>query len=106
MDLQCQELGERTLVTVDADRLDAAVADEFKRRVIDLAEAGKQRIVLDLSPVKFIDSSGLGAVVGVFKFVERCGSLELACPSPPVQKVFNLTRMNRIFVIHESLPLT
>lgn len=106
MNLECQELGERTVVTVGADRLDAAVAEEFKARMIALAEAGSRRIVLDLSPVRFIDSSGLGAVVGVYKFVERRGSLELACPSPPVQKVFNLTRMNRVFVIHDSLPPT
>ena len=104
MNLECQELGDRTVVTVDADRLDAAIAEEFKARIIGLAETGKRRIVLDLSAVGFIDSSGLGAVVGVYKFVERRGSLELACPTPPVQKVFNLTRMNRVFVIHDSLP--
>ena len=94
------------MVQVDTERLDAAVAEAFKKRIIAIADAGSSRLLLDLSAVRFMDSSGLGAVVGVFKHVEKRGTLEIACPTAPVRKVFSLTRMDRVFVIHDELPET
>jgi anti-sigma B factor antagonist len=62
------------------------------------------RVVLDLSSVNFLDSSGLGAVVAVMKLLLPGRKLELAGLTPTVEKVFRLTRMDSVFIIHPAVP--
>lgn len=96
--------GQRSVVRVPGPRLDAAVAPDFKGRIVELIETGATSIVLDFGEIEFIDSSGLGAVVGAFKHMGPRGRLEIACLRPAVAKVFTLTRMNRVFTIHDAVP--
>lgn len=85
-------------------RLDALVASEFKGEVIRaLEEAGSKRVVLDLSEVDFVDSSGLGALVSVLKQVAGGGRLVLCGLTKPVQELMELTRLHRIFDLAEDL---
>ena len=63
---------------------------------------GKTRVVLDLSKVEFMDSSGLGAVVGSMKQLGRDRQLDLAGLTPTVDKVFRITRMDRVFRIYDT----
>ncbi len=87
------------------DRIDAAGAIQFKDRMRELTQTASDRVVLDLSRVAFVDSSGLGAVVAVLKALAPYRKLELAGLTPTVQKVFRLTRMEQVFTIHDRLPL-
>ena len=80
-------------------RLDAANAPTFKDRMARAIDQGDVRIVLDMGGVDFVDSSGLGALVGALKRVGSRGDLALASLRPPVQKAFKLTRMDRVFQI-------
>ncbi|MCI2400200.1 STAS domain-containing protein [Aliiroseovarius subalbicans] len=101
MQLDYHDTANVRTITVHEDRVDAAVAITFKDKMRDLCEDGPDRVILDLSQVMFIDSSGLGAVVASMK--QASGkALELAGLSPTVLKVFRLTRMDSVFVIHES----
>ena len=59
--------------------------------------------MLDLSAVTFVDSSGLGAIVAAMKQVGAPQRLELAGLTRNVAKVFALTRMDRVFTIHDSI---
>ena len=59
-------------------------------------------MVLDLSQVDFIDSSGLGAIVASMKQLGKERPLHLAGLTPIVSKVFALTRMERVFKIFKS----
>lgn len=86
------------------DRIDAAGAIQFKDRMRELTQTPSERVVLDLSRVAFVDSSGLGAVVAVLKSLAPYRKLELAGLTPTVQKVFRLTRMEQVFTIHDQLP--
>ena len=87
------------------DRIDAAGAIQFKDRMRDLTRASAaSRVVLDMSKVAFLDSSGLGAVVAVLKALAPDRKLELSGLTPTVQKVFRLTRMDSIFIIHDAPP--
>ncbi|MDT8344373.1 MAG: STAS domain-containing protein [Thermohalobaculum sp.] len=104
MHLSVARGGRRCVVEIPGPRLDAAVAGEFKRQMVELIDTGAAAIVLDFSAVEFIDSSGLGAVVGAFKHLGPRGSLEIASLRPAVGKVFALTRMNRVFTIHDAVP--
>ena len=94
------------VVRVNEPRIDAAVAIEFKEAVRAAAEAPGSPVILDLSQVNFLDSSGLGAVVAVMKLLGPDRPLQLAALTPPVAKVFRLTRMDSIFTIHDTTPET
>ena len=59
-----------------------------------------RRVVLDLSRVTFVDSSGLGAIVAAMKMLAPDRRLDLAGLQTNVERVFRLTRMDTVFVIH------
>lgn len=103
MKLDCVEKPFGLLVTVGDPRIDASVAIQFKDRMRELTQGVEGRILLDLGRVDFVDSSGLGAIVASLKLLNPGQSLELASLSPTVAKVFRLTRMDKVFPIHESL---
>jgi len=91
------------IVTVNADRIDAAVAIQFKENMRTETEGGPSRVILNLSEVSFIDSSGLGAIVAAMKQLGAERRLDLAGLSPMVDKVFRLTRMDTVFTLFPSL---
>ncbi len=102
MELSYSLHGDVLVVTPEADRIDAAIAIRFKEEMRQLTEGVSGRVVLDLEPVTFIDSSGLGAIVAVKKLMGTSVKLELAGLQPNVDKVFRLTRMDSVFPIHAS----
>lgn len=105
MDIGCDIIDGALIARVRESRIDAAVAIRFKDRLREvLAEHPARRVVLDLSQVDFLDSSGLGAVVAVMKMAGPGRSVELAALTPTVEKVFRLTRMDRVFTIHPQAP--
>jgi len=91
------------IVTVTADRIDAAVAIQFKEDMRNATAGGPSRVVLDLAAVQFIDSSGLGAIVASMKQLSALRRLDLAGLTPAVDKVFRLTRMDTVFRLFPSL---
>lgn len=103
MDLCSTRHGPFHVITVDAPRIDAGHAIAFKDAMRSLTTDGGDHVVLDLGQVRFIDSSGLGAIVAALKHMGPGRRLDLACLTPDVAKVFQLTRMNSIFTIHQSL---
>lgn len=103
MQLDTARNADLMVVSVREDRMDAAVAIDFKDNMRDLTADAPARVVLDLGQVRFLDSSGLGAVIGAMKQLGSHRRLELAALNPAVEKVFRLTRMDSIFVIHADL---
>lgn len=106
MNLSADPKGNVLVVRVNESRIDAASAIRFKDRMRDLIQTPAQTVILDLSQVGFLDSSGLGAVVAVMKLLAPDRKLELAGLSPTVGKVFRLTRMDSVFTIHLAVPPT
>lgn len=92
------------VIRVNDTRIDAAGAIDFKERMREFIQDDGKRVILDLSNVTFIDSSGLGAVVAVRKSLGPDRPLELASLTPAVEKVFRLTRMDSVFPIHAGVP--
>ncbi|MEL6914855.1 MAG: STAS domain-containing protein [Pseudomonadota bacterium] len=103
MEVRKTDVGDTRVVKVNDSRIDAAVAIQFKDAVRAVTADGPRRVVLDLSDVSFIDSSGLGAVVAVKKLLKDTHTLELVGLTPVVAKVFKLTRMDTIFTIHRDM---
>jgi len=105
MELTSTTNGDIQTIKVNEARIDAAVAIQFKDSVRAANDANAKRVVLDLSSVAFIDSSGLGAIVAAMKQMDAEQKLDLAGLTPAVDKVFRLTRMDTVFDIYESVDL-
>lgn len=103
MNIRTEAHGTDLLLIVEESRIDAASAVQFKDTMRRLAGDSLARVVVDLGQVDFLDSSGLGAIVGVMKLLGGDRRLELVGLTPNVAKVFRLTRMDTIFPIHASL---
>ncbi|WP_171177458.1 STAS domain-containing protein [Ruegeria sp. HKCCD8929] len=103
MSLTSTVTGDAQIITVNADRIDAAMAIQFKEDMRSETDGGPERVILDLSGVSFIDSSGLGAIVASMKQLGGARRLDLAGLTPVVEKVFRLTRMDTVFNLFPSL---
>lgn len=96
--------GNATVYVVPGPRLDVASVAEFRTRVGAIIDEGASRLVIDMSEIAFLDSSGLGALVGAMKRAGRRGTVEIANVRPEVMKVFRLTRMDQVFRINAQRP--
>lgn len=91
------------MVTV-AGELDVVGGPELRQAVMAEVRDGNLRLVLDLTGVDFIDSFGLGVVVGALKRTRLLdGDLRLVVPEPRVRRVFELCDLDRIFVLHAGV---
>lgn len=99
MGIEAETVAGVKVVTVREPRINAAGAVAFKEAVRAAAEGHEGRVVLDVTAVEFLDSSGLGALVAVMKMMPH-QRLELAGVGPVMGKVLTLTKMDRVFVIH------
>ncbi|MEM7472833.1 MAG: STAS domain-containing protein [Pseudomonadota bacterium] len=102
MDLIRRNEDDILILTPDSDRIDAACAIHLKDQFREAVEEVEGRVVMDLSGISFMDSSGLGAMVSALKLLKG-RKLELAGLTPVVAKVFKLTRMDQVFIIHDDL---
>lgn len=103
MDMSVTQHDGVAVVLLKDDRLDAAVAVQFKDAIRRETDGLDGPVVLDMSRVTFMDSSGLGAVVAVMKLLGQRERLHLAGLQPMVDKVLRLTRMDRVFTIHDTV---
>ena len=90
------------VLRVREGRIVADVVPRFKESLIAYAKSGKSSIVLDLSDVTFIDSSGLGALIGSLKAIGSGGELVLCSARDGVMSMFKLTRMDKVFQIYAN----
>lgn len=103
MQISTKTEGQLRIVSVQDNRIDAAVAIEFKDVMRAQTDNGPDIVILDLSRVDFIDSSGLGAIVAALKHMGGERRLALAGLTPTVQRVFQLTRMDTVFSVFPTL---
>jgi len=84
----------------DIDVASAVTVRDALDRVI---AAGHHRVVLDLNEVEFLDSTGLGVMVGRLKAVRDLGGdLRLVCTSPRIIRVLSITGLDEVFAVHPS----
>jgi anti-sigma B factor antagonist len=84
--------------------IDVYTAPQLRERLIELIDQGYYRIVVDLSRVEFLDSTGLGVLVGGLKRSRgHDGDLALVCSHPRIMKVFEVTGLNKVFSIGDSV---
>ncbi len=84
--------------------IDYATGPQLKEAITDALVAGKVNLVVDLHAVDFVESTGLGALIGGRRRARALnGSLSLVCAETPVLKVFRVTGLDKVFEIHESI---
>jgi anti-sigma B factor antagonist len=92
----------RTGVSV-AGEIDVYTAPRLREEITDLVAAGTYDIVIDMSEVEFLDSTGLGVLVGGLKKVRaHDGTLQLVCSQDRLLKIFRITGLAKVFVIHDT----
>jgi anti-sigma B factor antagonist len=90
--LKDEAVDERTHVVAPCGEVDALTAPQLGRRLLGLAEDGKTRVVVDLSNVTFLDSTGIGVLVNALRHLRmRKGALVLVCPTERILRPFQIT---------------
>jgi anti-sigma B factor antagonist len=84
------------LALLDA-RIDGRAGDELKQTIADIVNRGHRRVVIDLTRVAYIDSTGLGSIVASLKMIGRQGELVLCGLGDTATTLFKLTRMDKVF---------
>ncbi len=84
--------------------VDVYTAPSLRETLVDLVSEGANRIVVDLEGVDFLDSTGIGVLVGGLKRVRtHGGELALVCTQQRILKVFDITGLSTIFAIYDSV---
>ena len=87
-----------------AGEIDVYTAPKLRQQVIDLVDDGTRHIVADLRGVDFLDSTGLGALVGSLKRLrQRQGSLRLVISGGRILQLFQITGLTNAFALHTSV---
>lgn len=96
--------GDATAILSVEGRLNAITADDLKKRIKQLVAKQYIHLILDLTEVSFIDSSGLSAlVIGLKATHEKDGSIKLVGLNKKTKYVFELTRLTRVFTFYEDV---
>ncbi|GAA4760074.1 STAS domain-containing protein [Nocardioides endophyticus] len=83
--------------------IDIATVPELRDRVMGLQVDGPPRLVIDLTGVTFIDSLGLGALIGIHKRARVLQGSLVVVPSPAANRVLVATALDRVFKLHETV---
>lgn len=100
------EREDRQEVTILAlhGQLDALNAPSLKHETEKLVDANRIQVVFDMSGLRLIDSSGVGAIVSLFKQVRtRHGDVRIASLQDQPLEIFKLLRLDRAFALHDSV---
>lgn len=83
--------------------VDLATQGALRTALSDLIVAGCVDIVVDLDGTTFLDSTGLGALIGARRRTHALnGSFAIICGNPTLRRMFELTRLDLVFRVHES----
>jgi anti-sigma B factor antagonist len=100
--LAAERHDEVAVLSVLAPRLDASAAPRFRAEASE-ATGDARRIVLDLAKVEFVDSTGLGALIGLMKSVAPTGVFVLAGAGRQVTKLLSATKLDRVLNMEPDL---
>lgn len=86
-----------------AGEIDVYTSPKVKDALGELIDRGVYNLVIDLEKVRYIDSTGLGVLIGSLKRVrEHGGTVNLVCTNPQIRKIFDITGLVKIFGIYDS----
>ena len=93
-----------TVIEVGGE-IDVYTAPKLREKLISLVEAGSYQLIVDMEGVEFLDSTGLGVLVGGLKRVRaQDGWIDLVCTQSRILRIFKITGLNKVFSIYETVP--
>jgi len=103
LSISYREVGGYTVIVVTGE-VDVYTAPKLREQLVELVGDGHYHLVVDLTGVDFLDSTGLGVLVGGLKRVRsHDGSLRLVSDQERILKIFRITGLTKVFPIFESL---
>jgi anti-sigma B factor antagonist len=100
--LTTREVDGRTLVAVGGE-IDVYTAPKLRDKISELVAAGHATLIIDMEKVDFLDSTGLGVLVGGLKKVRALdGTMSLICNQDRLLKIFRITGLAKVFTIYTS----
>ena len=103
LSLSTRTEGDRTIVEVGGE-IDVYTAPRLREQLVDLVADGKYHLVVDMERVDFLDSTGLGVLVGALKRVRsNDGDLYIVCTQPRIRKVFEVTGLTKVFQLFDTV---
>ena len=105
MDLKLGHYARDGIEVIDvAGEIDIYTAPRLRELLIGLVSRGSYHLVVNMQKVEFVDSTGLGVLVGGLRRVRaRDGSLDLACTRQPSLKIFKITGLTEVFGIYDTV---
>jgi anti-sigma B factor antagonist len=104
MELETRDDGGVTIITVRGDLVIGDAETTFKKTVTRLIEEGRVNLLVDLSSVGFLDSSGLGALVRALTNTQKeGGQTKLLNAGPQIRKLLQMTKLDSVFELHEDM---
>src|SRR6266536_3611486 len=84
--------------------IDVYTAPQLRQRIVDLVDGGATNIVVDMTNVEFLDSTGLGVLVeGLKRVKSNDGTLAIVATQDKILKIFDITGLNKAFPIHGTV---
>jgi anti-sigma B factor antagonist len=103
LDLETSKKGDVAIISLRGE-IDVYTAPRLRQALIDLVEGGSKDIVVDMDKVDFLDSTGLGVLVGGLKRVKsNDGEMKLVVTQDRIMKIFDITGLAKVFPMFGSL---
>ena len=105
MDLKLGHYNKDGIEVIDVrGEIDIYTAPRLRELLIDLASKNSYQLIVNLDKVEFLDSTGLGVLVGGLKRVRaHDGWLDLVCTQERILKIFRITGLTKVFAIHQTV---
>ena len=101
-----RDVDARTTIIAVEGEIHVSTAPEFSGVLAAAIEAGRTLLVLDLSGVMFIDSTGLSVLLNALRRLTRAGgAMAVVCSNPTVLRLFEITKLDSTFDLHPDLEL-
>jgi len=103
LSLATRTVAEHTVLEVGGE-VDVYTAPRLRERLVELVDAGSRHVIVDLAGVEFLDSTGLGVLVGAMKRLRVAnGTFGLVCSKEPLLKIFRITALDQVFPIYATV---
>jgi anti-sigma B factor antagonist len=92
-----------TVIAVGGE-IDVYTAPKLREKLISLVESGSYHLIVDMEEVEFLDSTGLGVLVGGLKRVKaHDGGIDLVCTQSRILRIFRITGLSNVFDIYDTV---
>ena len=103
LEVTTRDVGDHTIIRLKGE-VDIYTAPSLRETIVDTVEKGRYKIAVDLDEVVFLDSTGLGVLVGGLKRVKQHdGELGIICNQEKILRIFKITGLTKIFIMYDSV---